>query len=151
MFSENHYLAVLNFFYFLLLDETTALVASQKAVQLAEKMNRKDSKTKVEVTLTRAMVRTLKKYQTRKVLNLHSPISSEWKIPKKDYFVAWKEFMRKSDVDQSLILVLRYILNYDVKIIAQALDVPEGTVYFRLGRGLENFANNPTLTSVVKR
>jgi DNA-directed RNA polymerase specialized sigma24 family protein len=69
-----------------------------------------------------------------------NPAKSDWKSPDTEALGSWKDYLRRSDPKSAEALVLHYILNYSVDDISKALSVPEGTIYFRLGRGLEAFA-----------
>lgn len=153
MFTEAHYRAVLNFFYFLLLDEQAAVNAAVKTIATAQKFLKDDSQKNKDVILIQTMVRILDKYRHKYVSKAlpagRTSIPSEWDIPKPESLVLWKEFLRRGDMDMADVLVLRYILRYPPAVIAEALNVPEGTVFFRIGRGLEFFAVNPSLFSMV--
>jgi DNA-directed RNA polymerase specialized sigma24 family protein len=54
--------------------------------------------------------------------------------------LVWKEFIQKKDVEEHIVvLTLRYLLGFEINVISAGLDVPEGTVLHRIGRGLEDF------------
>jgi DNA-directed RNA polymerase specialized sigma24 family protein len=151
MLTEAHYRAVLNFFYFLLLDEGMAISAAFKTMKQVQKITAKKESPPVNVALIKTMCAILDKYKEKQIAGAGTPPHSDWKSSKQEYLVAWKEFMRRSELPVSVALVLRYILDYSPQLIAQALEIPEGTVYFRLGRGLESFGDSPVLPSAGKK
>ncbi len=139
MFTEVHYEAVLNYFYFLLMDEGPSLHSALRAVQAVQKKHKATQGKEIDLALIREMSlvfqKVLKKNQTPK----GNPAKSDWKAPNSDALGSWKDYLRRSEPESAEALVLRYILNYSVKDISKALSLPEGTIHFRLGRGLETF------------
>jgi hypothetical protein len=143
MLLEAHYEAALNYFYFLLMDEAAALACALRAIKASEKISRSSLKTTPpEHVLIMTLSGTLKKKMKKKWSHSGSPPKSDWKPPSSESLAVWKEYLRRSDPDSAEALVLRYILGFSVKTISEALSVPEGTVYFRIGRGLEAFAGS---------
>jgi len=140
MLNEAHYEAALNYFYFLLMDEGTSLHSALRAVQAVQKKHKSGQGREIDQALIKEMSsllqKALKKYQTPR----GNPAKSDWKAPSHEALAAWKDYLRRSEPESAEALVLRYILNYPVKDISKALSVPEGTIYFRLGRGLEAFS-----------
>jgi DNA-directed RNA polymerase specialized sigma24 family protein len=151
MLSEAHYRTVLNFFYFLLLDEGMALNASYKAIKRANRDLEKESGLKTEVILIRALHAVLKNSLAHKKAAVSTPPQSDWRISKPENALVWREYIRKADQDSSTVLVLRYILGFPSALIAEALGLPEGTVMYRLGRGLEALACSPALAVLEGR
>lgn len=150
--EDSHYASILNFFYFLLLDEGLAINASYKTAKMIQK-KLKEPIEGVDHVLISTMSEVFHKYQKRhdSLKTSTQPPKSDWKIPDLDAMGAWKEFMRRATDDSPEALVLRYVLQYPVKTISEGLNIPEGTVYFRLGRGLENFSRGAYLQSLVKK
>jgi DNA-directed RNA polymerase specialized sigma24 family protein len=143
MLLEAHYEAALNYFYFLLMDEGAALACALRAIKLSEKMSKSNPKTSSpEHVLIMTLSETLKKKMKKKWPRRGSPPKSDWKPPSSEILAVWKEYLRRSDPDSAEALVLRYILGFSITTISEALSVPEGTVYFRIGRGLEAFAGS---------
>lgn len=142
MINEAHYGAVLNFFYFLLLDEGLALNASYKTAKIAQTKLKEIPQSQSTPALIAVMSDVFHKYQKRHdfLKNSTQPPKSDWKVPNRDSMGAWREYMKHATDDSPETLVLRYILEYPVETIAEGLGIPEGTVYFRLGRGLETFS-----------
>jgi len=151
MLTEAHYRAVLNFFYFLLQDEGMSISASFKTIKQIQKTISKNEYLLLDVVVIKTMYEVLNKYLEKHKMSAGAPPRSDWKSPKPEYLIAWKEFMRRSEMPSSIALVLRYILDYPPNVIAEALEVPIGTIYFRLGRGLESFDQNSILKAMVKK
>jgi hypothetical protein len=152
--TEAQYHAVLNFFYFLLLDEGLALNAAYKSVKIMQnRMTDLRSQEKADAILISVISEVFHKYKKRHA-TLHSvvqPPKSDWKTPSRESVGAWKEYMRRSTDEAPETMVLHYILNFPVAVISEGLNIPEGTVYFRLGRGLEGFAQGSHLVAAVKK
>ena len=151
MLNETHYRAVLNFFYFLLLDEAMALSASFRAIKKIQKKMKKKPVPDIDKVLISVSASVYELYRTHKQTVPSAPPKSDWKIPRQEYLIAWKEFMRRAEPQFSVALVLNYILKYKPKIIAEALELPEGTINFRLGRGLESLAQSSVIKTLVSK
>ncbi len=137
---EAHYEAALNYFYFLLLDEDVALHSALRALRAFQKNSKTLKEAEADQALIKEMSALFQKYLKKNHRAKSNPAKSEWKVLNSDSLAAWKEYVRRSESESSEVLVLRYILNYSVGDISKALGIPEGTIYFRLGRGLEAFA-----------
>jgi hypothetical protein len=131
----------LNFYYFLLCDEALAIMAATRAMKTFKKISAKLPEANKDILLVKELVRHFNKIKTKmnssKLGGALTVAKSEWEIPKAVPFSQWKEYIKKSDGLCDDVLVLRYILNFPTNVIAEAMNVPEGTVLFRLGRGLE--------------
>jgi DNA-directed RNA polymerase specialized sigma24 family protein len=154
--SETHYRLVLNFFYFLLLDEAMAISAAFKAVQKIQKrIKNKPSDESYSALLDKSIIKTITEvytlYRTRKQNIQLAPPKSDWSVSRPEYLIAWKEFMRRADPLFSEVLILHYILGYTPQLIADSLGMPVGTVTFRLGRGLESLGDSSVIKSLVSR
>lgn len=138
-----HAKLALNFFYFLLADEALAITASSQAIHAFKKAHASqgDVKMSSEALLIRQLLKVLRKIKSKPKLNqiigTHTLAKTEWDIPNQQSMARWKEFLYKSDGAVEPVLVLRYILDVPVKVISEAMHAPEGTVLYRLGRGLE--------------
>jgi hypothetical protein len=144
MLKEAHYAAALNFFYFLLQDEGMALNAAFRTIKLVDKKLRKNPNANIEPLLIACQSMILKKVIGKKWSPLGKPPRSDWKTLHLQSLGLWKEYLRNADLEFAEALVLKYILKFEVKEIAKGLDIPEGTVYFRIGRGLEALAGVST-------
>lgn len=154
--SETHYRLVLNFFYFLLLDEAMAISAAFKAVQKIQRKIKKRSGDQefnafIDEVLIKTIVDVYALYRSRKQPLQLAPPKSDWIVSRPEFLIAWKEFMRRADPLFSEMLILHFILGYKPSIIASALSLPEGTVTFRLGRGLESFAESSVIKTLAPR
>jgi DNA-directed RNA polymerase specialized sigma24 family protein len=136
--NEAHYEAALNYFYFLLMDEGSALHSALRAVQAVQKKAKTVQGKEIDLILIKEMASILQKV-LKKNQPKSNPAKSDWKTPNAESLASWKDYLRRSEPESAEALVLRYILNYSVKEISKALGVPEGTIHFRLGRGLESF------------
>lgn len=151
MVTEAQYEAVLKFFYFLLLNEATTLGVAFRTIKSIKKEVTKQPNIQMDIVMISNMVENLDKYHSSRIPLVSNPSKSDWKIPKPQYLVAWREFLRNCDRQYTVVLVLRYILGYPAEIIAEGMNIPTGTVFFRLNRGLEIMAKNPALQAVARR
>jgi DNA-directed RNA polymerase specialized sigma24 family protein len=140
MLNEAHYEAALNYFYFLLMDEGSSLHSALRAVKLVQKKHKAIQGKEIDQALIREMSLIFQKVLKKNQPPKGNPAKSDWKAPNSDALASWKDYLRRSEPESAEALVLRYILNYSIKDISKALSVPEGTIHFRLGRGLEAFA-----------
>jgi DNA-directed RNA polymerase specialized sigma24 family protein len=139
MLSEAHYEAALNYFYFLLLDEGAALQSALKTVKIVHREFGKKNFAPDSVLIS-VMSKVLHKVLKKPWNPIGDPPKSDWKTAHPEILASWKDYLRSGDMDSAEAIVLRYVLGYEVKTIVEGLSVPEGTFYFRLGRGLESFA-----------
>ena len=143
MVTSAHAKLALNFFYLLLTDEPLAITAASQAIESFKKKQGVE-KNSGEALLIREMLKTLEKIKSKakynQVVGSHSLPSSEWQIPHPQALARWKEYLHKSDGQSDVVLVLRFALEVPVKIISEAMKVPEGTILFRMGQGLEQLS-----------
>lgn len=150
MVTETHYRALLNFYFFLLVNEGMTVAVSHRAANYVQKQLTKEPSQKIELLLIRTMVKFLEKYRSSRIHVGGTPPKSDWKVKNSQFVVGWKEFLRTCESQYSVILVLRYLLSYQPQIISEALDIPVGTVYFRLGRGLEAMAKSAPIQTLAR-
>lgn len=140
MVTSAHAKLALNFFFLLLSDEPLAITAASQAIH-GYKKKLEIEKNSGEALLISEMLKTLAKIKSKakykQVVGSHSLPSSEWKVPQPQSLSRWKEYLHKSDGQSEVVLVLRYVLDVPVKVISEAMRIPEGTVMYRIGRGLE--------------
>lgn len=143
MVTSAHAKLALNFFFLLLTDEPLAITAASQAIDGFRKKLEIEKNTG-EALLISEMLKTLEKIKSKskykQVVGSHSLPSSEWKVPHPQSLSRWKEYLHKSDGQSEIVLVLRYALDVPVKVISDAMKIPEGTVMYRIGRGLELLA-----------
>lgn len=140
MLGDAHFEAALNYFYFLTLDEPVAVQLAIKTIQNLKKKIKSQPQAKIECLLIAELSIQLRRPMHRHFLLSSSLPKKRWKIKHPEVFSKWKEYFRHGDLDFSETLVLKYILKFSVADIAQAIGTPEGTIYFRLGKGLEAFS-----------
>ncbi len=56
---------------------------------------------------------------------------------------AWIEFVREADSDEVFAVIMIFILKLPVERVARALQVTDGTIRYRVARGLKNFGAIP--------
>ena len=140
MIGEAHYESALNYFYFLLMDESASLQCALRTIRLFQKKLKQNPTLKADSLLISVMSAVLHRAYKKQFVVTSATPKSDWKTPDADTLSSWREYLKRSEPDSAEALVLRHILGYTVKQIAEALLVPEGTIYFRMGRGLEVFA-----------
>ncbi len=135
--AENDTRAIALFFFFALLDEKQAREASQKAVQLFDKRLKKTPTLLPSVVLISCTNQIWKKFKThgRKSSAMISA-ESGWLVPQTIDLAPWREFQKKVDDEECLMVIWSKILGLKDEDISTALGVTIGTVRYRAGKGL---------------
>ncbi len=134
----------LNFFYLCFADEGLAVHSAMEALKTFNKKSVSHSGTPKDVLMVSELLVTLKNMRKKiargKLSEISNQSSPNWTMESPETFAHWKTFLKNFDSESEVVLILRYVLNFSIDVIAQALKVPKGTVYFRIGRGLEFMA-----------
>ena len=136
--QESHYRHILNFFYFLFLDETMALQASTSAAHKLQKQARKSAKANVslDVELIR-IVRYVARHFTKNTRRQPArKLLDAWTVPPVSAQNAWRELVRDADTEIVMTAIAHLLLGYDEATIGQAWSITEGTVLYRSGHAL---------------
>ncbi|MBK9293855.1 MAG: hypothetical protein IPM57_05325 [Oligoflexia bacterium] len=80
------------------------------------------------------------KIKNKNLIGAHQLTKSQWNQVDPTKLIKWKHFIKNADSQLEVVLALRYLLNVPNDIISQAMDVPKGTVLYRIGRGLEQLS-----------
>lgn len=127
--------AVARYFFFICLDQQLSFTASLKV--LADLKGRD----RIAPEYRADWVRTLHKWR-RKVHHLRpkawsdSPQEKGFVLPEEFDLAIWVSFMSNADLEEVEAVLLSRILAFSDSEIAEGLDVTEGTVRYRVGRGL---------------
>lgn len=128
----------LNFYFFLLGDEPLAITAANQTIQKIKKSKEQNLPVSAFLKIMLAdYTKIKKKIKNKKIIGHHQLERSQWSLISAAKMAKWKSFLRTGDSQQEIVLALRYLLNISTEDIAVALEVPKGTVLYRLGRGLE--------------
>ena len=125
------------FFFLTLLDEERALEAATQATDLFFRKMKSNPQMKKGV----AVVLVSKKIWDQMHCNSlrgHPTVSdsSSWRVPQGLDLSPWKEFQKSAPEDEFLALVWASLIKIDENEIAQAMNISEGTLRYRLGRAL---------------
>lgn len=128
------------FFFFMLLDEDLAERASKDVLEaLRSKFKKKSERvaSEPEVVLIHQCLFEFKRLKQMQALNRGSLVNKTKFILAPGVNVgAWRQFHRECPEDEILALVLSQVVGFDDRMISQGLGVSEGTVRYRIGRGL---------------
>jgi hypothetical protein len=126
------------FFFLMTLDEEKASVFSRRAAnEFLHKINDR-SQLLNEVSMVQICYFALKKIWPEQGREQSFQVSFEkgWFFKKPTDLSPWASFRRKADRDEFAAVLFLKVLKIPVDIVAQALNVTEGTLRLRLSRGL---------------
>lgn len=139
--SEAQYKTVLRYFYFLLMDESQVLSATFKALKQISILKRKNPETDISIAIIRALHKSFKKLKIKSAQSRSASPHREWPFSDRSALLNWKELLKLGQTEYTEALVLRYVTGFTPEEIATALDMPVGTVIFRLNKGLAILAS----------
>ncbi len=140
MLNEVHYQTVLKFFFFLLPDEDEALNFSSKVIKQINSHHKRNQNIKIDLIILNGLWEIYNRYQNRILQLINIESRHPWQPLQSDRAAAWRNYLKDSEPEVRAILVFRYILGYSPEFISEALNIPCGTVLYRMGRGLESVA-----------
>jgi DNA-binding CsgD family transcriptional regulator len=129
--------AISLFFFFALLDDERAVLAATKSTDLFFKKMRSSpamNKNVAVVSITKQIWEKIRGNFFRGHPNLSS--QSGWQPPTGSDLSPWKEFQKSVAEEELLALIWSRILKIKESEISEALGITEGTVRYRVGRGL---------------
>ena len=130
------------FFFFTLLDEEAALLASTKATDLFFRKMKSSPQMKKSVALVFVTKQVWNKINGNGLRGQpHFSESSGWRWPEGLDLSPWKEFQKSASEDELLALVWCHILKISESDIAEALILSEGTLRYRVGRSLRKLGS----------
>ncbi|MGZ3723425.1 MAG: sigma-70 region 4 domain-containing protein [Bdellovibrionales bacterium] len=129
--------AVVKYFFFLSFDEQISFSASLKVLADLKAGNRLDSDHRSHwVQTLHKWKPKLKKIRGRAWSD--SPTVPGFILPKDLEVASWVSFMAAADAELVEAVLLSRVLGFSDEEISQGLDVTEGTVRYRVGRGLRH-------------
>ena len=129
--------AVVKYFFFLSLDEQVSFAASLRVLADLKAGNRLDKDHRSHwVQTVHKWKPKLKKMRGRAWND--SPTVPGFSLPKDLEVSNWVSFMNTADAEQVEAVLLSRILGFSDFEISRGLDVTEGTVRYRVGRGLRH-------------
>lgn len=135
--SDSDVKAIVRFFFFTMLDEKRALVASSEALEICNRRLQKNPKLNPQILIVNATQIVWE--QHRKLVQRGRPqysLESGWRLPEGLDLSPWKEFQKKAPEEELLALVWSKVLNFTDQAISEGLGLTEGTLRFRVGRAL---------------
>lgn len=135
--SDSDVKAIALFFFFTMLDEKRALHAAAQALELCERRLQANPGLNSNILIVSSTQKIWERHG-KKVVRGRPQFSLEsgWRLPETLNLAPWKEFQKKTPDDELLALVWSKILNFSDQEISQGLGLTEGTLRFRVGRGL---------------
>lgn len=125
------------FFFFALLDNKKALELTSLSYNYCLLKKEKNPDIKNQVLIVSATDKFLK--ESQKSLNRGFPFLSSdggWVLPDKVEIGPWREFHKNATQDELLIVIWSKILKIPFSDISEALGVSEGTLRYRVAKGL---------------
>lgn len=139
--NEAQIRSVALFFFYTFLDKDLALRATVEALRLIEKRIKgrgiSDSRNPILVYST---FKIWKKYSKKKNLKLqNSEFTAEgWIVPGDLKMETWRQFVKEAESSLSLAVIWSKLLGFADKDIAEGLGQTEGSVRYRVGKGLKH-------------
>jgi len=129
--------AVVKYFFFLSFDEQISFAASLKVLGELKAGNRLDNDHRSHwVQTVHKWKPRLKKMRGR--VWSESPTVPGFILPKDLEVASWVSFMSAAEAEEVEAVLLSRVLGFSDAEISQGLDVTEGTVRYRVGRGLRH-------------
>lgn len=130
------------FFFFACLDEYRAKDAASKAADEYERLLRRDSSLDPAVGVVLASSKIWGQYRSR-ISRGRPQFSSDsgWLLPDQVDLGHWKEFQKSAPEDELLAVIWVHLLGYSEARVSQALGLTEGTLRYRVGRGLRKLGS----------
>lgn len=135
--SDSDVKAIVRFFFFTMLDEKRALVASSEALEICNRRLQKSPQLNHHILIVSATQTVWGKH--RKLVQRGRPqysLESGWRMPEGLDLSPWKEFQKKAPEEELLALVWSKILVFSDEVISEGLGLTVGTLRFRVGRAL---------------
>ncbi|MFN7727681.1 MAG: RNA polymerase sigma factor [Bdellovibrio sp.] len=125
------------FFFFASLDEYRAKETASKAADEYERILKKDPKIDPAVGVILASYKVWIQFKS-KIPRGRPQFSNEsgWLFVDKIDLGHWKEFQKTAPEDELLALIWVHILGFSEEQVSRALGLTEGTLRYRVGRGL---------------
>jgi hypothetical protein len=131
------------FYFFTLLDKNLVYKATADTIKFCKReQSRHDKKIINNSFLVKATYKFWQKYKNQKsrpLIELQE-IKESFHIPAKVNFSVWKQFMKDSQTNISLVVVWACLLGFTEKEISEGMEVSHGTVRYRTGKGLKDLA-----------
>lgn len=137
MISQSEVRSLALFFFFACLDEFRAKEMASKVSDDFEKNIKKTPSVDRELLLIRLTTNAWTAYRDKLPRGRFrfSP-DSGWKLPANLDLSHWKEFQKNAPEDELVAVIWVKILGFSEHKISQAVGLTEGTIRYRLGRGL---------------
>lgn len=128
------------FFFYTFLDKSLALKASVEALDLYDKrLKRRETHGPTEPLLVYSTYKVWKKYSKKRNTKAKDfELAAEgWIIPPSLKMEPWREFVKDQDPQLYLAVAWSHLLNFTDKDISEGLGVTEGSIRYRVGKGLK--------------
>ena len=125
------------FFFFASLDEYRAKETASKAADEYERLLKKDPKLDPAVGVILASFKIWNQFKS-KISRGRPQFSNEsgWLFPERVDLGHWKEFQKTAPEDELLAVIWVHLLGFSEEQVSKALGLTEGTLRYRVGRGL---------------
>lgn len=125
------------FFFFASLDEYRARETASKAADEYERLRKKDTSLDPAVGVILSSYKVWNQYKSRIPRGRpHYSSDSGWLFAEQADLGHWKEFQKTAPEDELLAVIWVHILGYSEEQVSKALGLTEGTLRYRVGRGL---------------
>lgn len=139
---ENEIKLLALFFFFATLDDQKAIATASRAADMFYLRMKKSPNQNPKI----ALVSITKQVWDKSKSNFfrgqpHYSIESGWLLPEGLDLSAWKEFQKNAHEDELLALIWSKVLKIEEADISVALGITEGTLRYRIGRGLRKLGS----------
>ncbi len=135
--NENDVRAIALFFFYALLDDQKAIEAGARALNLAKDKKRKQPEMANAVALVQSTFEIWKKEEAEaRRMSMVRSLNPGWSLPDGTDLSPWREFHKQSSSDEIVVVIWSKILGLPDAEIATALELPEGTIRYRVGHAL---------------
>lgn len=140
--TENDVRAIALFFFYALLDDQKAIEAGARALNLAKDIKRKNTNISTSLALITATDQVWKKEEAeaRRQFAIRS-LNKGWALPDGTDLSPWRDFHKQSTGDEISVVIWSKILGLPESEIALALELPEGTIRYRVNHALRKLGD----------
>lgn len=147
--SENVTQKFLLYFFWAFLDDKKALESAISSKKLyVSILSQAKGKLNQEVTIIKAIHQVWTKNH-HKFIRSKAKINSEfgWSISRDVNLFKWNQFLKISSPDEIEVTILIKILNFNILSVVEALELPEGTIRYRLSKSYTKLMSiDPNIT-----
>lgn len=149
--SDSDVKAIALFFFFTMLDEKRATLASAQAYELCFKMREKDESSPIGELIVKSTFKVWQMHKSRFIRGRPQySLNSGWILPDGIDIGVWKDFQKNSTEEDLLALVWAKIIQISESEIAQGLGLSFGTIRYRVSHAIRKLGDFQLGSSAVE-